>query len=55
MKANHKNSGFLIDIFHFYLGDGNLERLKKIPADKLYIELKKYLKYVFLNKVAKEH
>lgn len=30
------NVGLLIDTFHWYRGDGNLENLKKVPPDKLF-------------------
>lgn len=36
-RANHDYLGLVIDTFHWYRGDGNLNNLNFIPKDKLYL------------------
>jgi 2-keto-myo-inositol isomerase len=35
-EIDYGNIGLVIDTFHWYRGDGNLENLKKVPSDKLF-------------------
>ena len=34
--VDEENIGFLIDTFHWYRGDGNIENLRKIPSQKIF-------------------
>jgi 2-keto-myo-inositol isomerase len=36
-RADHEYLGVIIDTFHWYRGDGNLNNLDIIPRDKLYL------------------
>jgi 2-keto-myo-inositol isomerase len=36
-RANNDNLGLVIDTFHWYKGDGNLDNIDLIPADKLFL------------------
>jgi len=35
--ANHEYLGMIIDTFHWYRGDGNMDNIDLIPSDKLFL------------------